>query len=175
MGGIVAMEMVRQAPGRIERLALLDSNHHADPASRFDIRNRQIADVRAGRLAQVVDAELMPTYFADANEGDPVLMALVRDMAATLGPAMFESQSVALRDRPDQSETLRRYRGPTLLLCGEEDRLCPPSRHEEMAMLLENAELEIVGQAGHLPTIERPEIVTAALRRWLSRSPRLPT
>lgn len=170
MGGIIAMEMAKQAPDRIQRLALLDTNHHADPSERFDIRNRQIADVYAGRLVEVIDTEMVPTYFAKANQGDPSLSKLVIDMATTLGAAAFERQSLALRDRPDQSETLRGYHGPALVLCGEEDRLCPPSRHREMAALLDDARLEIVEGAGHLSTIERPDVVTAALRRWLFQS-----
>lgn len=175
MGGIVAMEMARQAPGRIERLALLDTNHHADLASRFEVRNRQIADVRAGKLAEIVAAELAPTYFARINDANPELPALVCAMAASLGAAVFERQSLALRDRRDQSDALRTYRGPALVLCGEEDRLCPPSRHVEMADLLDDANLEIIEHAGHLSTIERPEIVTAALEHWLLRPARQPS
>ena len=115
----------------------------------------------------------MPTYFAGENESDGGLIALVRDMAAALGPDIFERQSLALRDRPDQSASLSAYRGPALVLCGAEDRLCPPSRQREIAALLEDADLEMIDGAGHLPTIERPEVVTAALLRWLARPARI--
>lgn len=115
----------------------------------------------------------MPTYFAGVNERDPDLIALVRDMAAALGPDIFERQSLALRDRSDQSASLSAYRGPSLVLCGAEDRLCPPSRHQEIAALLKDADLEMVDGAGHLPTIERPQEVTDALLRWLARPARI--
>lgn len=169
MGGIVAMEMVRQAPERIERLALLDTNHHADLPERFPIRNRQIEDVRNDELARVVTEEMRPTYLAAANAGNSALLALVLDMAVTLGPDLFERQSLALRDRRDQTEALRAYTGPTLVLCGEEDQLCPPSRHREMAGLLTNSQLVIIEHAGHLPTVEQPDMVSAALAHWLRR------
>lgn len=169
MGGIVAMEMVRQAPERIERLALLDTNHHADLPERLPIRNRQIDDARNGRLAAVIVEEMRPAYFAAANADKQPLLELVLDMATALGPALFERQSIALRDRRDQTETLRSYSGPTLVLCGAEDRLCSPRRHEEMARLLPRSELVVVEQAGHLTTIEQPGAVSSALAHWLVR------
>lgn len=169
MGGIVAMEMVRQASDRIERLALLDTNHHADLVERFETRNRQIVDARGGRLATVIADEMRPAYFAAANANDAVLQALVLDMALGLGPDVFERQSIALRDRSDQTDTLLSYDGPALVLCGTEDRLCPLSRHEEIARLLSGSECVFVEQAGHLATLEQPDAVTLALARWLNR------
>jgi pimeloyl-ACP methyl ester carboxylesterase len=76
-------------------------------------------------------------------------------------------QSLALRDRTDQTETLRSYRGRSLVLCGESDALCPIERHELMHGLLQNSRLEIIERAAHMPTLERPKETTTALRRWL--------
>ena len=167
MGGIVAMAMAGIAPERVARLALLDTNHHADAPERFDIRNRQIEDVRAGRLRQVIVEEMKPVYLAEENRGNQPLLDLLVDMALDVGAEAFIAQSLALRDRPDQTGILRRYAGPTLVLCGEEDRLCPPERHREMATLPQNSELVMVPRAGHISTLEQPGNVTSALKNWL--------
>jgi pimeloyl-ACP methyl ester carboxylesterase len=88
-------------------------------------------------------------------------------MALDLGPEVFVNQSRALRDRPDQCDTLRSFDGPALVLCGRDDALCPVSRHELMHDLLPNSTLKIIDGAGHLPTLEQPTKTTAALNRWL--------
>ena len=88
-------------------------------------------------------------------------------MAVDLGPDVFCNQSLALRDRPDQSGTLKAFTGPALVLCGRLDGLCPVERHELMHQLMLQSTLEIIENAGHLPTLERPEETNAALRRWL--------
>ena len=169
MGGIVAMEMASMAPERIERLALLDTNHLADAPGRFEIRNRQISDVRAGHLRDVIVDEMKPVYLAHANRGNQALLDLLVAMALDCGADMFAAQSLALRDRADQSASLAAFKGPTLVHCGAEDELCPPERHREIAGLLENSELAIVPGAGHISTLENPAAVTAGLEAWLTR------
>ncbi len=171
MGGIVAMAMTGIAPERIERLALLDTNHLADAPERFDIRNRQIEDVRAGRLRSVIVDEMKPVYLAMANRSNQALLDLLVEMAMDVGDETFVAQSIALRDRPGQAAALRSYTGPSLVLCGEEDNLCPPDRHREIAGLLPDPDLVFISGAGHISTLENPAEVNAAMSRWLSRSP----
>ena len=166
MGGIVAMEVLRRAPERVERLALLDTNPLAETPEAQARRAPQIAAARAGRLRAVMRDEMKPNYLAD-GPGRDALLDLCMEMAVDLGPEVFVRQSVALRDRPDQSATLRAARLPALILCGAEDRLCPPERHRLMHGLMPQATLVIVEGAGHLPTLEKPQETTAALTRWL--------
>lgn len=166
MGGIVAMEMVRLAPERVVRLALLDTNPFAEDEARRALRGPQMDKVLAGGLAKVIRDEMKPNYLADGPDKSRIL-ELCMDMALDLGPEVFVRQSLALRDRPDQTETLRSYRGRSLVLCGESDALCPVERHELMHGLLQNSRLEIIEGAAHMPTLERPKETTAALRRWL--------
>ena len=171
MGGIVAMAMAGIAPDRVARLALLDTNHHADAPDRFDIRNRQIDDARAGKLRDVIIDEMKPVYLAEENRDDQQLLDLLVDMAMDVGADAFVAQSVALRDRPHHGAVLSGFSGPALVLCGEKDALCPPDRHREMADLLPDAELVFVPAAGHISTLENSAAVNAAIRNWLSRSP----
>jgi pimeloyl-ACP methyl ester carboxylesterase len=166
MGGIVAMEVLRQAPERVFRLALLDTNPCAELDAVKERRTPQMDAVRAGNLRKVIQEEMKPNYLVDSPR-KPEILDLCMDMAMDLGANAFINQSIALRDRPDQCETLRAYTGPSLVLCGRHDTLCPVTRHEMMHELLANSRLEIIENAGHLPTLEQPEITTAALSRWL--------
>jgi pimeloyl-ACP methyl ester carboxylesterase len=167
MGGIVAITTAGLAPARVARLALLDTNHRADAAERYPIRNRQIGAVREGKLHKVIAEEMKPNYLAAANRSDKALLGTLIAMAMDLGPACFISQSVALRDRGDQSEILARYGGPVLLLCGSEDALCPPSRHREMAELCAEVRLVVIANAGHITTLERPDETNREIGHWL--------
>jgi pimeloyl-ACP methyl ester carboxylesterase len=166
MGGIVAMEVIRRAPGRVTRLALLDTNPRAELPEVQARREPQIDKVRAGRLEQVMREELKPNYLTRGPRYGEIL-DLCMAMALDLGPEVFERQSIALRDRPDQQETLKSVRVPTLVLCGREDALCPVERHELMHALVPGSTLVVVDGAGHMPTLERPEAVTEAIGTWL--------
>lgn len=167
MGGIVALAIVARAPQRVTRLALLDTNHRPDPPERRPVRDRQIADVQSGLLREVLIEEMKPNYLGEASARDRALLDLIARMGDDLGPEVFIRQSIALRDRPDRTEALRAFPGPTLVLCGAEDRLCTPERHREMATLAQRPTLTIVEGAGHLSTLEAPERVNAALATWL--------
>lgn len=166
MGGIVAMEMLHQAPGRIERLALMDTNPLAERPEVQARRAPQIDRALAGDLAGVMRDEMKPNYLADP--GDTVTLDLCMDMAHALGPDVFARQSLALRDRPDRTDTLARYTGPALVLMGEHDRPCPRDRHDLMHRLMPQSRLVIVPGAGHLPPLERPEPTICALKDWLA-------
>jgi pimeloyl-ACP methyl ester carboxylesterase len=167
MGGIVAMAILAQAPERVERLALLDTNHRAETPERRALRAPQIARARAGELRALLVDEMKPAYLGPAHRTDAALLDVILAMGLSLGPGVFERQSIALRNRPDATEPLRAYAGRSLVLCGRHDILCPPERHAEIAGLLPDANLAIVEGAGHLPTLEEPAAVTAALCSWL--------
>ncbi len=166
MGGIVAMEVLRQAPERVERLALLDTNPLAELPKHQARRLPQIAAVESGRLREVMRDEMKPLYLAEGPD-KPAILALCMDMALSLGSEVFVRQSRALASRPDQQETLRAFGGPALVLLGRGDRLCPLERHELMHALMPQSRLEVIEGAAHLPTLEKPRETTAALIRWL--------
>ncbi len=166
MGGIVAMEILRQAPERVKRIALLDTNPKAETPQVATARGPQMARVQGGGLVAVMRDEMKPRYLAEGPDRGPIL-DLCMAMAAALGPDVFLRQSRALRDRPDQQETLRTVRVPALVLCGREDTLCPLDRHELMHALIASSTLTVIDGAGHLPTLEQPEATNTALARWL--------
>jgi pimeloyl-ACP methyl ester carboxylesterase len=168
MGGIVAMEIMARAPERVSHLALLDTNPLAEAPERARARLPQIEAVQAGDLRRVMRDEMKPHYLTQGPRVAEIL-DLCMAMAEALGAEAFVQQSRALATRPDQMQTLARVTVPTLVLCGAEDALCPPERHRLMRDTIPGADLEIIDGAGHLPTLEQPERVNAALAHWLNR------
>lgn len=168
MGGIVAMEVMRQAPERITRLALLDTNPKAEPQAVADMREPQIAKAQSGALLQALMRDEMMPHFLTEGPNTAQILDLCMVMAETLGPDVFVDQSRALQTRPDQQETLRQVKVPALILCGEDDRLCPPHRHELMHGLIPGSTLTVIKGAGHLPTLEQPDATNDALVHWLA-------
>ena len=166
MGGILAMEIMHQAPQRVTHLALIDTNPFAEREEVKARRTPQIEAVREDRLAAVMRDEMKPNYFTHRQDSAD-LLDLTMAMATDLGSDAFIAQSMALRDRPDYEATLRRVTCPTLILCGRHDQLCPVERHEAMKAMIPHARLCIVEDAGHVPTIETPGIVTTALQELL--------
>jgi pimeloyl-ACP methyl ester carboxylesterase len=168
MGGIVAMEVIRQAPERVERLALLDTNPLAELPEKAAVREPQIQSALNGNLRGIMRDEMKPHYLSDGPDRQRIL-DLCMAMAESLGPDVFERQSRALQSRPDQTATLQNVTVPTLVLCGEADALCPVERHELMHSLVPQSQLKVIASAGHLPTLEQPEATSQALMEWLSR------
>lgn len=166
MGGIVAMEIIAQAPERVTKLALMDTNCEAEEAHIKIRRAPQIEKAQAGQLRAVMRDEMKPNYLAHGPERAAVL-DLCMDMALKLGPEVFVHQSRALRDRPDYKETLRGWTKPTLILTGAQDRLCPLHRHRLMADLMPQATLTVIDDAGHLPPLEQPQATRSVIESWL--------
>ena len=166
MGGIVAMEILRQASERVTHVALLDTNPLAETTDMQARRLIQIAKVEAGGLAELMRDDMKPNYLKPGT-GQPAILELCMDMALTLGPEVFISQSRALAGRTDQQATLSAFKGPALILMGADDQLCPRPRHDLMHKLMSQSRLVIIEGAAHLPTLEQPSETTAALRRWL--------
>lgn len=167
MGGIVAMEIIRQAPDRVTKLALMNTNCEAETDKVKALRAPQIRKAQDGALRAVMRDEMKPNYLANGPNRQPVL-DICMDMALALGPEVFVTQSKALMSRPDQKKTLASWRKPTLILTGAEDRLCPLHRHQLMADLMPQATLTVLDGAGHLPVLERPAETAQAITDWLT-------
>ncbi len=166
MGGYVALEMMRQAPERIARIALLDTAAGADTAEATERRNAFIALADRGKFMGVTDTLLPQLVHADQLDNGS-LTAVVKTMARNVGKAAFIRQEKAIISRADSRPLLPTIDCPALVLCGRQDILTPPARHEEMAAAIQGASLEIVEHCGHLSTLEQPQAVNDALRLWL--------
>jgi len=166
LGAIVAMEVIRKAPDRVTRLALMACDPLSDTPDMAGGREQLIARARAGRLDDVL-RDFLPAACLAPGPGRAALQDLFVDMGRAAGADQFVAQSRALQRRPDQQGTLRRVRVPTLVMGGAHDRMCPPRRHEFMAELIPGASLTILPEAGHLPTLEAPAAALDALSAWL--------
>ncbi|MBE2170257.1 MULTISPECIES: alpha/beta fold hydrolase [unclassified Cobetia] len=169
MGGILALSLQRQAPQRIERLALLNTNPFAETPERQAQRRSDIEQAETMGIARYAREVLAPLYPADGTLGDTGHADLVVAMAERAGLEAFRRQALALRDRPDGSAGLSAISQPTLVLCGDGDRLCPPARHTYLAEHIPHSDLMILEGVGHLSTLQAPETVSQALGHWLTR------
>ena len=168
MGGIVAMEIYSQAPNRIEKLILMDTNPKAELDEVKLKREPQIREVNKGKLLEVMRDEMKPNYLAESENKTSVL-SVCMDMALNLGPDVFINQSRALQSRLDQQNTIQSIKIPVLIMCGSEDKLCPVERHEMMHNMITDSDLKIINNAGHMPTLEQPRETTEVIKEWLMR------
>ncbi|MCR9146256.1 MAG: alpha/beta hydrolase [Rhodobacteraceae bacterium] len=168
MGGIVAMEILRRAPERVTRIALMDTNSLSETPQTAADYEPLITKLKAGLLEQAVANIIRPEHLAPGPDRTAVLH-LVGRMAENIGSAAITRQARALQRRRDYQATLRKCRLPALVLCGVHDTLTPVKRHEFMAELIPYAQLVLVQDAGHLPTLESPDAVTDALRAWMKQ------
>jgi pimeloyl-ACP methyl ester carboxylesterase len=168
MGGYVAQEIMRQAPHRVGRLALLDTSARADSDEQH-ARRRGLIELAGKGHFKGVTPQLLPQLIGRDRLTDTALVDTIMAMAERVGHDAFLRQQTAIMGRPDGRADLGRIACPTLVLCGRDDAVTPVALHEEMAAAIPGAELVVVEDCGHLSTIERPEAVNAALRRWLGR------
>jgi len=168
MGGMLAMEVARQAPARIRGLALLGTSARPEDAATRALREAAIVLFEQGRMAEVLLANL-PLAFDASRSADAVLQQAYLAMIERAGAAQLVTQNRAVIARPDALAHLGRLRCPVLVLCGENDQLTPPERSRELAAAIPGAKLALLPQCGHMLTMEQPEAVNAQLLDWLGR------
>lgn len=166
MGGYIAFTMMRLAPERIAKLALLDTSARPDLPEQKAGREKFIAMAEAGKLDDVVEA-LTPRFLHRKRANDATLKGVVRAMAVETGAEAFVRQQKAIMTRPDSRPLLASIKCPTLVLVGDGDELTPPELAEEIAGGISSAKLAMVPECGHLSTLEKPDAVNAALAEWL--------
>ncbi|MGD9845036.1 MAG: alpha/beta fold hydrolase [Variibacter sp.] len=166
MGGYIAFEILRQAPERVARLALLDTGPGVDDAARKVVRDAQIAGTRAGRHMEITET-LYPRYVHPGRHADAALQRVVHAMAEDTGADAFVRQLTAIKTRADARPLLPGIACPTLVLVGDHDEATPPALSREMAEAIPGASLVVVPECGHLSTLEKPDAVNAALVDWM--------
>lgn len=167
MGGYVALEIMRQAPARVLKLALLDTSARMDTPEQSERRRALIDLAQHGRFAEVTQV-LLPALVNRARSYDPQIVGTIRAMARNVGKEAFYRQESAIIRRIDSRTHLAAIRCPTLVLCGHQDAITTPLLHQELASGIDGAKLVVIEDCGHLSTIEQPEEVNVALRAWLT-------
>jgi pimeloyl-ACP methyl ester carboxylesterase len=169
MGGYIASSLLRLAPERVVKLALLDTSARADLPERIEARRSLIKMVEEGRLGEVVDLHF-PQFVHKKRRDDAVLKRVVELMAEDTGPEAYIRQQKAIMGRADWRGFLPSISCPTVVIVGEDDEMTPPKLSEEITAGIPGARLVVVRDSGHLTTLERPAEVNAALAQWLAQS-----
>src|SRR6516162_4799964 len=167
MGGYLALTIVRRAPERVQRLALLDTSARPETPEQTARRKPQIALAEAGRFAEV-PALQFPVFIHRNRQGDEALRARVRRMAEETGAQAFLRQQQAIMTRADVRPCLSAIKCPTLVLVGDGDELTPPALSQEIAAGVAGSRLVVVADCGHLSTMEQPDAVNRALIEWMT-------
>ena len=169
MGGYVALEMARLAPERLAGIIIMDSNAVTDSPERKAERQKQIKMTGFGKFRGVTKA-LLPQFIAEANLDDETITRPVMTMAEEVGRDNFYAQQQAIMSRRDQRDTLKSLECPGLFIAGSEDApFIQPVK--DMAAIMKNGHYVEIDGAGHLPTLEDPEAVNAAMAEFLDTLP----
>jgi pimeloyl-ACP methyl ester carboxylesterase len=166
MGGYVALEILRQAPRRVERLALL--NTHARPDTAESTENRRRLMALAGKDFPAVIQTLMPKLVTAQHLADDRLTGTIAEMALAVGKEAFLRQQEAIIARIDSRPHLGKIACPALVVAARHDALMPVEILEELARGIPAARLAIVEDSGHVSPLEQPGEVTKLLEEWLA-------
>lgn len=167
MGGYIAFEIMRQAPDRVARLALINTQARPDSDEAKVRRRALIARIEQGEYHAVLD-DLFPGFVHPSRHGDKALRQLVHDMGDDVTAEGFVRQLTAIVARPDSRPTLAKIRCPTLVLTSDTDNTLSNTLSKEMTDGINGAKLVIIPDCGHLPQPEKPRETAAALTAWLS-------
>ena len=167
LGGFVAQQILRMAPQRVQRLALLGSSIHADSPERAAQRRAQQVSVRLPGTFHGFGERLVRSYIDPSRVDDHELVRRVRETTTRLGAQVFLQQSGL--ERINGHDVIARYRDPLLILCGANDAITPPAISRQMHALVPQSTLVLLPGCGHLAPLEKPGEVSAALRAWLLR------
>jgi len=170
MGGRVALEVWRQAPERVERIAILSTGVHGLRPGEIEKRHALLDIGRTQGFEALIEAWLPPMIGPD-QRGNTALVETMWQMCRDAGFERCERQITALLDRPEVESLLPTIACPALVGVGVDDAWAPPSQHEPIAAAIPGATLEIFGHCGHMAPVEAPEAINAALRRWMARVP----
>ncbi len=162
MGGYIALEMLRQAPQRVMKLALICTSARPDTPEQTDRRRQQIELAQKGRFADIAKLAF-PLMFHPNHHGDDSLREAVRSMAQDTGPEAFVRQQLAIIGRADSRPHLAAVTCPTLVLAARNDEVIPAEWSKEMADGIAGAKLVTLEESGHLSTLEKPREVNEAL------------
>jgi len=172
MGGRVAFQILRLAPERVTKVALLNTGSDARPsgeAGETEERNRRrLLAVAGPEGMRAMGIEWLKGMLPAYRQNDTALVEEIVAMFESKSADLFEIQMLALLARPNATPSLSHILCPALVLTGFDDVWSPPARHLEMAQAIRLSELVVLPRCGHMSTMERPDEVTAAMRVWLS-------
>lgn len=166
MGGAIALEVLRRAPDRVLRLALIGTNPLPDTPQEAADREPRMIGAKSGRFERMLEDDILPKFIGNSARRAQA-SADMYEMAMSLGPDIYARQERAMQRRRDQQLTLRKIMQPTLVLAGAEDQVVPLKRQEFLAEIIPYAKLHVLAGIGHMTMLEEPEATTEALYEWM--------
>ena len=167
MGGYVALEFYRQYPEYVDALILASTRAGADSAEGKANRERLAAAAREKGADAVVEAMLPNLLSPQTAEDDPELVEYVEEMMRSTSVEGIVGALMGMKERPDSTPTLADIDVPTLIIHGADDKIIPASEAEAMHAAIEDSELVIIDDAGHLPNLEQPDAFNDAIIDFL--------
>ncbi len=168
LGGIISLEIMRIAPERVIKLALLDTNPNPPHYDQIAVWERFINMANNGQFLDIIINHLLPILIHPNRRKDEALVSMIIDMAKKIGKESYINQLKAVMTRLDQRSILSTIACPTMVLVGKEDMVCPVHMSKFLTESIPTASLEIIEHSGHLSTLEQPEKVSALLKGWLN-------
>jgi pimeloyl-ACP methyl ester carboxylesterase len=169
MGGRVALEAYRQAPERIERLALLDTGYEPAGPDETEKRGALVRKALSEGIEAIAETWARPMIGPSGQE-DAQLLDTILTMVGRMSGEIYAGQTQALLTRPDATPVLAEIRCPTFIICGKQDAWSPPERHQKMAELIAGSELRLIDDCGHMSTMERPDEILSILEEWMGKT-----
>lgn len=163
LGGYLAMEMLRQQPGRLTRLALVDTKAGVDTPDAQNSREVLAEAVESAGSSKPLEGMLTKLLGQTTLSSRPEVVAQVGDYIHRASPQAIAWAQRAMAARPDSGPVLANYTDPALLLWGQSDSLSSMADQEYMLDSLPNARLDQIPDCGHLSALECPEAVSQAL------------
>ena len=168
MGGYVAFEIMRQAPERVLKLALMNTSARPDGDEAKEKRKAQIEKAKHGMFAEIIEGAL-PAFLHTQNKDDENLRRIITDAHNDAGADAYIRQQMAIMGRPDSRPDLENIKVPTLVITGSDDKLIPLEPSQEIVSAITGAELVVIQNAGHMAALEQPEEVSKVLADWLAK------
>lgn len=170
MGGYLALEIMRRAPERVTRLALISTRAGIDTEEERERRLELIRMAEEGEF-EAIQQDAWPRFVHPGNVGNQRLEGIFKGMMAATGPERFALQQRAVMNRMGFWGVLPSISVPTAVIVGDQDMITRKSSSTAMQAAIRGAELTVISRCGHLAPLEQPQMVNGALDRWLARKP----
>ncbi len=167
MGGYITYDLMARYPERFLGAFLIATTARGDTPEKKETRNQLIKEIEVKGSQAVLDAYLSKLFGEKTYTQNPVIVLKVKEWTISAKKETLIGAMKAMRDREDRTAILSEIKFPTLFIAGKEDKLIPVERMEEESSLVQDSELHVIENAGHMVNMEEPKIVAETLIGWL--------
>ncbi|MEO5582229.1 MAG: alpha/beta fold hydrolase [Saprospiraceae bacterium] len=169
MGGYILMNAVSRFPERFKALILCDTQCIADTPETKAKREESIIQVESGKLSEYADQFINKVFQQDNGKSNSFLVTRTKAIITSTSPESVAAGLRALMERDDMCTWISLIPVPSLIICGEEDILTPPRQSELLYYQIEQSELYLIPQAGHLSNLEQPQLFNNRINQFIAK------